>query len=184
MKFNFFLLLIACTVIKVSAETNQYKKIQWVELMPQEDMNALYNPPEELFNIPEGGANDNISSQVMNTLLQASDDDYQRALTSTKVMESFNNKKIKIPGFVVPVTIEGDKTTEFFIVPYFGACIHYPPPPPNQTIFAKYKAGFNLEDIEEPFEFSGLMTTLINENELAKAAYYLEIETADLYTDY
>ena len=46
-------------------------------------------------------------------------------------------KSIKIPGFAVP--LEGDDgfeyIDEFLLVPYFGACIHVPPPPPNQVIY-------------------------------------------------
>ena len=45
-------------------------------------------------------------------------------------------KSIKIPGFAVP--LEGDdgfeNVKEFLLVPTFGACIHVPPPPPNQVI--------------------------------------------------
>ena len=45
-------------------------------------------------------------------------------------------KPIKIPGFAVP--LEGDDgfeyVKEFLLVPTFGACIHVPPPPPNQVI--------------------------------------------------
>lgn len=175
---SFVLFFVALTAL---AESKQYDRVQWVDLMPQEDMNALYNPPEELFNIPEGSPDDNIANQVTETLLQASNDAYQKALTSTMVIESLNNKKIIIPGFVVPVTIEGDKTTEFFIVPYFGACIHYPPPPPNQTIFATYKPGISLEKIYEAYDFSGLLTTSIKENELATAAYHLEVNSFKVY---
>ena len=46
-------------------------------------------------------------------------------------------KPIKIPGFAVP--LEGDDgfeyVKEFLLVPTFGACIHVPPPPPNQVIY-------------------------------------------------
>ena len=45
-------------------------------------------------------------------------------------------KPIKIPGFAVP--LEGDDgfeyVKEFLLVPTFGACIHVPPPPPNQVV--------------------------------------------------
>jgi len=45
-------------------------------------------------------------------------------------------KRIKIPGFAVP--LEGDdgfeNVKEFLLVPTFGACIHVPPPPPNQVV--------------------------------------------------
>ncbi len=179
-KFILFTLIFTNAIM---AETEKFKRIQWVDLMPHDDMNALYNPPEELFNIPEGSAQDDISNQVFNSLMLAADDEYQRALTSTNIVESLNNKNIKIPGFIVPVSIEGDKTTEFFIVPYFGACIHYPPPPPNQTLFGVYKNGFSLEKIYEPFDFSGLLTTSIKSHDLATAAYHLNIELIEEYTE-
>lgn len=184
MKLTFIHCLLILLTLSVQAETKDFIRLQWVDLMPQEDMNALYNPPEELFDIPEGSAEDDIANQVTKTLMQASDDAYQRALSSTRVIAELNNKNIRIPGFVVPVTIEGDKTTEFFIVPYFGACIHYPPPPPNQTIYAVYKAGFSLEEIYEPFDFSGLLTTSIKGNELATAAYHLNIQQVDVFENY
>ena len=179
--------IVICLILLLSflanAEQNEAKQIQWVDLMPAEDMNALYNPPDELLDIPEGGAEDDISNQVYTTLMQAEDSDYLSALTSKKVVDELNNQRIEIPGYIVPVTIEGDKTTEFFIVPYFGACIHYPPPPPNQTIFSDYKKGFSLEKIYEPYFFTGLLTTSIKENELATAAYHLAIDDIAVYEE-
>jgi hypothetical protein len=45
-------------------------------------------------------------------------------------------KSVKIPGFAVPLEGDGgfDYIKEFLLVPTFGACIHVPPPPPNQVI--------------------------------------------------
>jgi hypothetical protein len=48
-----------------------------------------------------------------------------------------NGRKGRIAGFALPLERQGDKVTEFLIVPYFGACIHTPPPPANQIIHAK-----------------------------------------------
>ena len=47
---------------------------------------------------------------------------------------SLDGRKVKIPGFVVPIEEKGRAITEFLLVPYFGACIHVPPPPANQII--------------------------------------------------
>ena len=58
----------------------------------------------------------------------------------------------RIPGFVVPLkTTEDIRILEFFLVPYYGACIHVPPPPPNQIIHVKYKEGFTLEALYRSF---------------------------------
>lgn len=47
---------------------------------------------------------------------------------------SLEGKQVKIPGFVVPLETSGKGLKEFLLVPYFGACIHTPPPPANQII--------------------------------------------------
>jgi hypothetical protein len=50
------------------------------------------------------------------------------------VEASLRGKRIRIPGFMVPLERKGEEVTEFLLVPYFGACIHTPPPPANQII--------------------------------------------------
>ena len=47
---------------------------------------------------------------------------------------SMNGAHIRIAGFAVPLESENGKVKEFLLVPYFGACIHTPPPPANQII--------------------------------------------------
>lgn len=52
----------------------------------------------------------------------------------TDVLRELNGKQIKIPGFMVPLEDFAEQVSEFLLVPYFGACIHTPPPPPNQIV--------------------------------------------------
>ena len=49
---------------------------------------------------------------------------------------TLHGRRGRSAGFVLPLEKKGDKVTEFLIVPYFGACIHTPPPPANQIIHA------------------------------------------------
>jgi uncharacterized protein len=42
-----------------------------------------------------------------------------------------------VPGFMVPLEDDLNQVTEFLLVPYAGACIHVPPPPPNQIVYVK-----------------------------------------------
>ncbi|MDW3687220.1 DUF3299 domain-containing protein [Cupriavidus sp. CV2] len=44
---------------------------------------------------------------------------------------------VRIAGFVVSLDGEGEAIREFLLVPYFGACIHVPPPPANQVIHVR-----------------------------------------------
>jgi uncharacterized protein len=50
-----------------------------------------------------------------------------------------NNKIVAVPGFMVPLEDDADQVTEFLLVPFAGACIHVPPPPPNQMIYVKLR---------------------------------------------
>lgn len=51
--------------------------------------------------------------------------------------QKLDGKTVNIPGFMVPLEDDLDHVDEFLLVPYAGACIHVPPPPPNQMVYVK-----------------------------------------------
>jgi hypothetical protein len=51
--------------------------------------------------------------------------------------QKLDGKMVNIPGFMVPLEDDLDHVDEFLLVPYAGACIHVPPPPPNQMVYVK-----------------------------------------------
>lgn len=53
---------------------------------------------------------------------------------STDTLKKLNGKLVRIPGFVVPLDDFQEEGAEFLLVPYYGACVHTPPPPPNQIV--------------------------------------------------
>ena len=56
-------------------------------------------------------------------------------------LKEVDGKIVKIPGFMVPLEDESENITEFLLVPYQGACVHTPPPPPNQIVEVKMEGG-------------------------------------------
>lgn len=60
---------------------------------------------------------------------------------ATSELSALEGKLIKMPGFMVPLEDEQRKVTEFLLVPTPQACIHVPPPPPNQMVYVKMKKG-------------------------------------------
>ncbi len=56
-------------------------------------------------------------------------------------IKDLDNKRIKIPGFMVPLEDDQRKVTEFLLVPTPQACIHVPAPPPNQMVYVRMKDG-------------------------------------------
>ena len=59
----------------------------------------------------------------------------------TKELADLDGKLVKIPGFTVPLEDWASSATEFLLVPYVGACIHTPPPPPNQLVYIEMDEG-------------------------------------------
>lgn len=53
---------------------------------------------------------------------------------ATDTLRKLEGKLVRIPGFVVPLDDFQEEGAEFLLVPYYGACVHTPPPPPNQIV--------------------------------------------------
>lgn len=64
---------------------------------------------------------------------------------------------IRMPGYVLPLEFAEGKVTEFLLVPFVGACIHTPPPPPNQIIHVKVESGFQSKGMFEPVWVDGVI---------------------------
>lgn len=89
------------------------------------------------------------------------------------VVQSLNGKLVKIPGFVVPLEGDNALTTEFLLVPYFGACIHVPPPPPNQIVYVTFSKGVSIPNLYDAVWITGTLSTESWKGELATVGYTL-----------
>lgn len=179
----FFLVLLSLSGLVMAKD---YQRINWVDLLPEKDLKALENPPDYISDIEDGSPEDALSNKMLSALEQSTmpDDAYQRALVSTDVVETFNGKAIRLPGFIVPIEMnDKQEVTEFFLVPYFGACIHLPPPPPNQIVYVTSEQGILVEDIYNAYWLEGTIATSFTENEIAQSAYSMTAETVELYTE-
>ena len=183
------LLMMAATGTNADSSNTQpgddaFKTVEWTDLMPEEDLNALSNPPEYINEVEDGSFEDQINDQFQNTINTIAEDRYQQALVSTSVVSELNGESIRIPGFIVPLEFNDDQTiTQFFLVPYFGACIHMPPPPPNQMIFVNYPKGLKLNALYDPFWISGVLNTSLQENDMATSAYAMDMQTFESYQE-
>ena len=161
----------------------KFKTIDWDHLMPEEDLNALLNPPSYIDDLEDSSLEDLTNEQLQIDLTDALDDRYQQALVSTKIIKEMDGQAVRIPGFVVPVEFDEETITEFFLVPYFGACIHSPPPPPNQIIYVHAPDGLKLNTLYDPFWISGIISTTLIENYMATSAYSMQMKSYEPYTE-
>lgn len=170
--------------IENSTLSDDYQELEWTDLLPDADLQALLNPPDFLNDIEDGSADDVLDSRLQSEFNGLGDSAFSQALTSTDVVPDYDGKAIRLPGFIVPLAYNSDReVTEFFLVPFFGACIHYPPPPPNQIIHASYPEGFELTSIYDPFWLSGTLSVAIVSNEVATAAYTVTVDKLEIYEE-
>lgn len=107
-----------------------------------------------------------------------------RRAFSSGIVAEVNGTNARIPGFVVPMEFDKENgVTEFFLVPYFGACFHMPPPPPNQTIYVTSAAPIEYESIYDPVWVMGIIRTQQTGNEIATAAYSLDLHRIAPYEE-
>ena len=164
------------------APSGEYVTIQWTDLLPQDEIDILSNPPSYINDIEDGSAEDQLGGSMNNSIVVEMEDRYQQALVSTRVKSEMDGRAVRIPGFIVPIEFNGEQTiTEFFLVPYFGACLHMPPPPPNQIIYVKSAEGLKLEALYYPFWISGDLKASMVENDMATAAYSMEMNNYEAY---
>jgi hypothetical protein len=98
------------------------------------------------------------------------------------VNKELDGQNVKLPGFIVPLDIGKDGlVAEFFLVPYFGACIHVPPPPPNQIVYVRMSKGIALESIYEAYWITGRMKLQNKTTRLGASAYHLVGDKVEIY---
>jgi hypothetical protein len=132
----------------------EFKELAWEDLeLPGQGLKEImqkYQP--QIDAIPEGGKGE---TEVMEKM--------QAELNNAPINSTLNGKKVKIPGFITVLDAGDDKgmIKEFLLVPFFGACIHVPPPPVNQTILVKPLPGksIGMERVFEPVWVSGTLST-------------------------
>jgi hypothetical protein len=140
-------------------------ELDWDELLPKDARSrfAAGPPPPVHDYLGEGGL---AAQQVMDF----------------SVNKELDGQSVKLPGFIVPLDIGKDGlVAEFFLVPYFGACIHVPPPPPNQIVYVRMNKGIALDSIYEAYWITGRMKLQNKTTRLGAAAYHLAGDKVEIY---
>ena len=89
---------------------------------------------------------------------------------------------VRIPGFVVPLEDSKDGLKEFLLVPYFGACVHSPPPPANQIVHVLPKSPAKGLRSMDAVWISGTLTTGRTDSYMGAASYRIEAISVAPYT--
>jgi hypothetical protein len=95
---------------------------------------------------------------------------------------ALDNAQVRLPGFVVPLEREGTALKEFLLVPYFGACIHVPPPPANQIVHVIAAKPVPDTATMDAVWVSGKLTLERVQTHLGRSAYRLQAAKIEPYT--
>ena len=157
--------LLSVSALAYSEPRAELREIDWLELMPAEDLALLENMPELEH---EGDGPPLLPDEIM----------------TGRVVPEMGNVEGRIPGFVVPLKTTKDmRILEFFLVPYYGACIHVPPPPPNQLIHVKYKKVFKVEALYDPVWVQGTLVIDRTETDFGTSSYSMEADVVEPYEE-
>ena len=121
-------------------------------------------------------------SQMSDALSAESAPAARQDLPNAPVVQTLDGQAIRLPGYIVPLEVnEAGRTTEFLLVPYFGACIHVPPPPSNQIVHVRSEIGVKLEELYQPYWIEGAMQVKASTSELADAGYQMDAQKIYVY---
>ena len=149
------------------------RDLEWEELMPED-----WDPLAELDALTGGDVQDLSDNSARAIELF---DAYQEAVRSAPVVGELDGENVRLPGFVVPLDFEGTEISEFLLVPYFGACIHVPPPPPNQIVYVKTVAAYPLQELFDPVWVTGVLSTQAHLNDVGDAGYTIQATIIEPY---
>ena len=130
--------------VSIHAQTPGYQKITWDDLLNEEWYQQMKK--------------DMASYGRMSFLKDGSEEaeklmaSMRKKLDEAPISTKYINQKIRMPGFVVPLDAVRHGQREFLLVPYFGACIHTPPPPANQIVLVTPHPQLNLSKTLESMD--------------------------------
>lgn len=154
-------------------ERNGVLELQWEDLVPADFS------PDELFaeyDVEELDDDDPRAREILEQM--------QEVWRHAPVVESLHSRRVKLPGFVIPLEGDGRRVSEFLLVPYFGACIHVPPPPSNQIVYVKAgREGAAVRNMYDTVWVTGTLNTERRNNPLGDAGYTLEAERIEPYEE-
>lgn len=162
------LLSLALLVPPLLAE--QLRTLSWEELIPA---GTPPPPPPQAFHD---------LSQLADALAAESGPAAAQQAPAAPVVEALDGRQVRLPGYVVPLDVDSaGQVREFLLVPWFGACIHVPPPPSNQIVHVRTTQPLALDDLWQPFWVEGQLHVEHSSSELAEAGYRMQGERIQPY---
>ena len=166
-------------VSAIASSSNDYLEIEWTDLetpgQGMEDVVIKYEAQLEAL----GPHSDDLAALI---------EKIEEEFNALPANPAINGKKIKLGGFIAPLDVDDSSgmLKNFLLVPYFGACIHVPPPPPIMIVQVEPEAGesIHMDDSFFPVWVYGIIRTDTVSTELAEASYQMRNARVEIMSEY
>ncbi len=177
--FVVFVLLTNETLIAKDA-----RMLEWGDLAPEGYFESLEKKQKSIL----GGIFDGLEfgseeEEDGSEEAQSAYEKMQNELRAAPIVQELDGEYVRIPGFIVPLEFDFENGTfsEFLLAPYFGACIHVPPPPSNQIVYVKPDSELEQRWLEDAVWVTGTMTTDSVDSEYGFAGYSMNDIQLEVY---
>ncbi len=146
----------------------EFPEISWDDLIPKG-----WDPLKSLGDMKPLSDSDPRAAQQYEKLREIWD--------NAPTVAALSGRRVRLPGYLVPLDEAKDGLREFLLVPYFGACIHTPPPPANQIVHGRSQAaikGFQTMDAVWVYGTLGLVR---GNSEMGASGYSMVVSRIEAY---
>jgi hypothetical protein len=155
-----------------AARPGAFREIKWEELVPPH-----WDPMKDLKGLDLGALSD--ADPRATQLLKKMREVWDNAPSNP----ALDGQSVRIPGYVVPLEEDKDGLREFLLVPYFGACIHSPPPPANQIIHVLPRSVAKGVRSMDPVWISGTLVREKTDSYMGAAGYRMQAQRVEPYVE-
>jgi len=148
------------------------RTISWEQLMP-----PGWDPYKDLkaLNLESLKDNDPRAEEVLKKMRQM----WDNAPINPQVL----GQNVRIPGFMVPLEELPEGSKEFLLVPYFGACVHSPPPPANQIVHVVLDKPTKRIRLMDTLWVTGVMSATQTDSHMGMASYRIDAKAVAPYRE-
>jgi len=142
-----------------------FREVTWDDLVPKD-----WDPLKQFKGVNLGMLND--GDPRATEMLKRMRETWDNAPSNA----AMDGQSVRIPGYIVPLDDSKAGLKEFLLVPYFGACIHTPPPPSNQIIHVTSAKPIKGVRSMDPLWVSGTLHTAISDTVMGTSGYRMELD--------
>jgi hypothetical protein len=164
---------------KASAEATKaapgkagFRELNWDDLLPKD-----WDPYKDLKDLKLAGLSDGDPRAA--AMLKRMREVWDNAPVNNQLAD----QAVRLPGYLVPLEESKAGLNEFLLVPYFGACIHTPPPPSNQIVHVLPRQTLKGFHSMDTVWVNGTMKTVRSDTAMGASSYRLEAVSVEPYVE-